>query len=741
MRLIPVITIFFLFALQYVQGQAIFPDNSQLYVDTVVPRIDITIHPDTLQWLYDNPESDLEFHAKFVFNNGTVNDTIDPVGFRLRGNTSRYSQKKSFKVSFNTFTSGGKYYGVEKLNLNGEHNDPSIIRSKIMWDILRLWDIPAPRSNHVRVYINENYHGLYINVEHIDEEFVLSRFGNNDGNLYKCLWPADLDYLGSNPDLYKLMSGDRRVYELKINEEGDDYSDLAEFIDILNNTADNDLICKLNDYFNTYDYLKVIAADILCGNWDGYIYNKNNFYLYHNTLSGKMEYIPYDVDNTFGIDWFNIDWTAINMYEWQPGEEETRPLYNRIINNSELRKQFTWYVGVLLNNTLDIDSLKTSIDARKEMIAPYVINDPYYPLDYGYSFDDFLLSFTDALGGHVKSGLYPFLDSRSSSMISQMEPGTMAPLIKYIGHKAEAGQQVMIKVSVEAEELPLEVNVLFSRNDGAIEQSTMLYADGNEYYSVISDIYPDTKLGYQIEVTDAIGQVVTMPCEPAILYPTSGDTPLLFINEFSADNDFIVADEYGNYSDWIEVYNGDSEAVYLGDYYLTDNLDTRDKWLMPEVTLNPGGFELFWADGEPALGDHHADFKLSKDGEEIGIFSSEMFLVDTISFGAQTTDISFGRQQDAFPSWTFFSTPTPGATNNTVSIDSPIRDDILTVYPNPVRGSVLYLSKSVSCTVYNFYGMKIYKGYNISSLDISSYTPGLYVIITNEGSRTRFIVE
>jgi spore coat protein CotH len=153
-----------------IQAQATFPENGPLYVDTLVPRIDILINPDTLDWLYqeENLKSDIEFHAIFIFDNGTIRDTINPVGFRLRGNTSRYSQKKSFKIAFNAFTKGGKYYGVEKLNLNGEHNDPSVIRSKIGWDLLRQWKIPAPRANHVEVYINGDYYGLYIIVEHID---------------------------------------------------------------------------------------------------------------------------------------------------------------------------------------------------------------------------------------------------------------------------------------------------------------------------------------------------------------------------------------------------------------------------------------------------------------------------------------------------------------------------------------------------------------------------------------------
>ena len=52
------------------------------------------------------------------------------------------------------------------------------------------------------------------------------------------------------------------------------------------------LICDLGALFNTYDYLKIMAADIFCGDWDGYIYNKNNFYLYHNTATGQLEYVP-----------------------------------------------------------------------------------------------------------------------------------------------------------------------------------------------------------------------------------------------------------------------------------------------------------------------------------------------------------------------------------------------------------------------------------------------------------------
>ncbi|MEZ5000873.1 MAG: CotH kinase family protein [Bacteroidales bacterium] len=126
--------------------------------------------------------------------------------------------------------------------MNGEHNDPSIMRSKVMWDIF--FGIPAPRVNHVEVYINGNYYGLYINVEHIDEEFVHSRFGNNDGNLYKCLYPPTSITVVP----IRIITNTFQVTEcaeLKINEEVDDYSDLAELIGVLTNTQDNQLVCDL----------------------------------------------------------------------------------------------------------------------------------------------------------------------------------------------------------------------------------------------------------------------------------------------------------------------------------------------------------------------------------------------------------------------------------------------------------------------------------------------------------------
>jgi len=732
-----------------ISGQTIFPENGPLYIDTVVPRIDITVDPDTLEWLYqhENLQSDIEFTARFIFDNGEIRDTVEPVGFRLRGNTSRYSQKKSFKVSFNTFTSGGKYYGVEKLNLNGEHNDPSVIRSKICWDVFRKMDIPAPRSNHVRVYINNEYYGLYISVEHIDEEFVKTRFTYNDGNLYKCLYPANLNYLGEDPDLYKLEASGRRVYELKINEEADDYSGFANFIDVLNNTPSDDLKCDLDEVFNSYDYLKVIAADILFGNWDGYIYNQNNFYLYHNTISDKFEFIPYDYDNTLGIDWLDRDWGTRNMYDWAQHGSNYRPLYERLMSDQELRDQYTFYMNQLINVTLNLDSLITAIGQRRDMIAPYLVDDPYYPKDYGYDMDDFYNSFNNALGGHVDYGLFPYLQTRVSSIIDQLENSEMNPVIKYIKHQKVSANEAQIVAYVEVQNNPADVNLEYSL-DGSTWNSATMYDDGNHndglagdltYGASITNIIEGNQTLYQIFADDSQGNSNLLPCEPVII-PSGDETPLLFINEFMASNDNTIADEYGNYGDWIEIYNGSDDNIWLGNLYLTDNLGTPNKWQMPDITLASGGFKLFWADGKPENGEFHTNFKISADGEEIGIFTENNSVTDEIIFGPQTTDISYGRETDGNIEWVLFNTPTPGSTNSPDAIYDINRTEQFVLYPNPTTGDIVNLSNYINYKVYNIYGQIVGEDYNSNQINVSIYNKGIYIVVSDKGAKQKLII-
>ena len=262
------------------------PDDGYLFDQTTVPKIEVFLAQDSLDiMLQGNLYSNHEYLAMCIITKGDTKDTIHNIGLRLRGNTSRLAEKKSFKISFNSFDKGRKYKGVEKLNLNSEHNDPSVARAKLVWDFFAYAEVPAARVNHVRLYINNEYRGLYLNVEHIDEEFVKKRFENTDGNLFKCLWPANLNFINSDPESYKFSNDGRRTYDLKTNVTEDDYSGLADFIWRLNNTVTNNFQCKIEEVLDVNSVLKAMAIDMLTSNWDGVI-NQNNFYLYEDLKTG-----------------------------------------------------------------------------------------------------------------------------------------------------------------------------------------------------------------------------------------------------------------------------------------------------------------------------------------------------------------------------------------------------------------------------------------------------------------------
>ena len=111
-------------------GQSIVhPANNDAFLQNEVAEIHISISTNDLNVLLgDSLYSDYHFPATFCYYSSAHNDTIQNVGFRVRGNTSRGANKKSFKVSFNEYTQGKKFKGIEKMNLVGQHNDPSLLK-------------------------------------------------------------------------------------------------------------------------------------------------------------------------------------------------------------------------------------------------------------------------------------------------------------------------------------------------------------------------------------------------------------------------------------------------------------------------------------------------------------------------------------------------------------------------------------------------------------------------------------
>ena len=735
-----VLYVFLLYFCYTVNAQNFTSDSNIVFLENQLNRIRITINQSSLDSLLNLTSSDIIYDSSMEFISSNQVFYLNNVGIRLRGNTSLTAPKKSFKLDFNSFVPGRKFFGLEKLNLNANQNDPSLFRAAISWDILKEMNLPNTRTSFAELFINNNFLGVYVVTEHIDEEFIKNNYEKDYGNLYKCLWPAPLHYLGDNPELYKFESNGRRAYDLKTNKFTDDYSDLAQFISVLNNTPNDDFVCEIESVFNVADYLKILALDVLIGNWDGYAGNKNNYYLYHDPLTDLFNFIPYDLDNTWGITWGNYNWESENPYNWANNMSfgnEFRPLYDRILAIQEYRNLFTHYLTEIIDNWFNEEFVIDYLSLRQPLLSESIILDDYYPLSYGFTSADFENSMTQAWGEHVKFGLIDWVNSRRESLFSQLENQMSVLVLHEISDNSPVLDTLKIRAQVYTPD-NVQVSALVDTDNDF--QTLSMFDDG-----LHGDLYEnDGVWGIEIPIlpgwvsVDYRVQVITdnspriAPCES--VSATVGISPNdIKINELMSLNSSVVADEFFEYDDWCELYNYGSSSIELNGFYLTDNISRPDKYNLPQEIIQGGEHTFYWLDKDLEQGGNHAPFKLSSEGEELALFEKEgnyWHLRDYVSFGSIENDISYGRAYDGSNEWQFFQNPTPNSTNNILNFFLP-KTNNLVIHPNPSKSGIFKLNDYRYVSVYDIMGREVKTYINTNEIDIHNYPKGVYFIETS----------
>ena len=681
----------------------LFPNNSwKVYDDSELAIINITVDSDAISWMYDwdNIESDSLHIGTIHFQNAYIDESIDSIGFRLRGNTSRSSAKKSFKVDFNHFVSGRDFHGIEKLNLNGEHNDPSVVRAKLSWDLYQDMGMVSTRAAHAKLYINGEYYGLYISVEHIDDSFISKNFQNDNGNLWKCLWPADLTYRGDQAEDYYPYWDDRRPYELKTNTNEYDYSKLARLIRIIHQSPDS--LDMVLDIKKTMQYL---TMNILTGSWDDYRFLRNNFYLYHDPSDDLFHFIPYDYDNTFSIDWFDIDWSTIDPYDYSVIDSDGRPLTDLLFSEQKYRDLFSHFLEFYTEKIFIIDSISMGLDHWLDQLYQAAEEDNYRTMDYGFTIDDFVNSYGNNFQlDHVKQGLLEYITNRKTALDQQIMFEGNIPMIYESDKKPDiviVGDTVNIEAAMFGS--PLSFYLFYLK-------------EGQEYWSSTSFSFQPDTLSYLIEdhdrwvanfIPDDVGQyywyLFANSDDGSYRYPLYdfnsfeviepvANQPVA-INELLAKNETVNSDEEGEFDDWIELFNYSDITVDLSYHFLTDKVDDLTKWQFPDsgAGLESGQYMLVWCDEDQEQGILHTNFKLSSSGEFIALVAPDgTTILDSVTFPPQTEDISYGISDLYDDEWAYM-VPSPGSYNESLSYDDktlpPGHFQLKNIYPNPFNSS------------------------------------------------------
>ncbi|HCX72659.1 MAG TPA: hypothetical protein DHM37_02990 [Candidatus Cloacimonas sp.] len=154
--------------------------------------------------------------------------------------------------------------------------------------------------------------------------------------------------------------------------------------------------------------------------------------------------------------------------------------------------------------------------------------------------------------------------------------------------------------------------------------------------------------------------------------PEPGPQPLnkLCINEFMSHNNNVdIPEAPGDFPDWIELYNGTDTAIDIGGMYITDDLSELDQSMIGDddpalTTIQPGGYLVLVADGEPQLGTLHLDCKLSDDEDFALVDKDGSTIIDQHNTTVIPDDQSEGRVPDGHDEWQILNPSTPGGPNH-----------------------------------------------------------------------------
>ncbi len=389
-----------------VPGNLLYDDS---YVHTIeieffIPDFwdSLTVHFEDFLW----NGTDKKYLPAIATIDGVVMDTV---GVRQKGFFSNWGfngLKKPLKIDFNEFIEGQVFNGLKKVNLQNCAFDPSLMRDKLAYDMMRDFGVPAPRSAYANVYLNGTYWGVYLMVEQMDKVFLDIHYESDEGNLYKCINNTSLDWYGTDFNNYTFEFGKRT------NEIENNWDDFIRFVDIINNTPDDQLEDSLRNVFNVEGFLKIFAIDVLSNNWDSYFDHGRNFYVYNNPTDNRFQWLPWD---------YNLAFASFPVHPFPTDiDGNLKPLTRRIIENDILIYE---YISVLCDAMTEVFNptyVQNFIDTYEPIVAAELVNDT----NYVFSMTNFQNSLTigvDEPNFGFVIGLMDLVNNREQQIVDALD--------------------------------------------------------------------------------------------------------------------------------------------------------------------------------------------------------------------------------------------------------------------------------------------------------------------------------
>jgi spore coat protein CotH len=284
-------------------GSAQAQTAADLFDAQTLQEVRLFINSRDLLQLRENFQENTYYTADFQWRNIRVRN----IGLRSRGVASRSGVKLALRIDFDRYTTGQQFLGLQSVILKNLWQDGSMMHEQLAMALFTRMGQPASREAFCRLFINNEYQGLYSIVESVDTDFLDRTLGESAGYLfsYQFQQPFHAEDPGDDLDVYK------RMFEPQTHEREADsvlYVPIRELFREINQPDDAVWRERVERYVDLWQFVTQIALENFLAEEDGLLgFNGlNNFYLYRMAETTRHRFIPWDKDSTFFSPGFTI---------------------------------------------------------------------------------------------------------------------------------------------------------------------------------------------------------------------------------------------------------------------------------------------------------------------------------------------------------------------------------------------------------------------------------------------------
>lgn len=371
--------------------------ESKLFSTNEIISLNIVMDENEWNEMLGNAMSE-EYYKCDVEINGEL---FKNVGIRPKGNTSLSSiandpdtNRYSFKIEFDQYDSNQNCYGLDKLVLNNNYADNTNMKEALIYDMYKFVGADAPLYNYAKISVNDEYWGVYLALEAVEESFMIRNYGALKGELYK---PdgmnmgggkkkddnktktekgggfggfggfgggggSNLNYSSSNPESYST------IWNGAVTDIED--ADKERVVTALKNISEG---TDLENYMDIDNLVKYMAVHIFSVNQDSLSGNMaHNYYLYES--GGKLNIIPWDYNLALGGMQGGNASSVINDAIDMPFS--STKFFDKLLENDKYKQLYYKYLELLTDKYVNGGGLDAFYERTRKQIDSLVKTDP-----------------------------------------------------------------------------------------------------------------------------------------------------------------------------------------------------------------------------------------------------------------------------------------------------------------------------------------------------------------------------